>query len=542
VVLSSDGTTVTTDIGRDICNEDFVACPTVQYIRNRAIVTVHKRLTMQPSSFDAYEIFTGTRSSTPDNNLNSDVEIYDDYSEMLASGARWNYCNHDYTNIGFPFREIGVATIENVTGPGGHDILIDIQAEAFNIVFAACPIVQYTRNNAIVAIYKHLTITPATFDACRVSTSSWKNQLHILNTKTNGSHIRSAVGCPILPENSTARIMAPSPNLWYAIPQTFDSFDVNDASETCSKDPLMRLEDSSGNLLMKEYNSTRAGCNDLCPGIYHSFTEPCQVYELRLGCYGQKDYDGQVHITASPIGIPSNQSSRQPSMQPSQQPSSLPSSQSTSRPSIQRSTQPSTQMSTQPSAQPSMQPSSQPSASAQPSGQPTSRSSTQPSRQPSGQPTCQPSSQSSHQPASQPSTQPSMQPSSQPSCQPSCRPSGRPTCQPSSQPSHQPAQQPSMQPCTQPTIQPTRHPSFQPSTQPPGQPSKQPWMQPSSQPTSQPSMQSNGQPSGRPSGRHTCQPTSQPSDQPSQQPSMQPSRQPSAIPTMQLSCFHLLAT
>jgi len=315
---------------------------------------------MQPSSFDAYEIFTGTRSSTPDNNLNSDVEIYDDYSEMLASGARWNYCNHDYTNIGFPFREIGVATIENVTGPGGRDILIDIKAAAFNIVFAACPIVQYTRNNAIVAIYKHLTITPATFDACRVSTSSWKNQLHILHTKTNGSHIRSAVGCPILPENSTARIMAPSPNLWYDIPQTFDSFDVNgtesatrntadynmiicagseitfsiciDASGTCSKDPLMRLEDSSGNLLMKEYNSTRAGCNDLCPGIYHSFTEPCQVYELRLGCYGQKDYDGQVHITASPIGIPSNQSSRQPSMQPSQQPSSLPSSQSTSRP------------------------------------------------------------------------------------------------------------------------------------------------------------------------------------------------------------------
>jgi hypothetical protein len=102
VELSSDGTTVTTDIGRDIFNEDFAACPIVQYIRNNAIVAVYKRLTMLPSSFDAYEIFTGTWSSTPDNNLNSDFEIYDDYSEMLASGARWNYCNYDYTNIGFP--------------------------------------------------------------------------------------------------------------------------------------------------------------------------------------------------------------------------------------------------------------------------------------------------------------------------------------------------------------------------------------------------------------------------------------------------------
>ena len=707
--------------GKKAAGQPLAACPSVQYIRNNAIVAVYKRLTMLPSSFDAHEIFTGTRSSTPDNNLNSDFEIYDDYSEMLASDARWNYCNYDYTNIGFPldcgkdgtvvgkcfamggvigltsgaslhiqatadcpitilnsdfpFQDIAVTTIENVTAPGGCDILVDIKAAAFNIAFAACPIVQCTRNNAIVAIYKRLTITPATFNAYRVSTSSCKNQLHILNTdfeifnglmdmladtnrwnhcdtrnspiagspsncgknylvadrffvmdsnaplntKTNSSHIHSAVGCPILPGNSTATIVAPSPNLWYDIPQTFDSFDVNgteesatrntadynmiicagseitsstciDADGTCSKDPSMRLEDSSVNLLVKEYHSTRSGCNNLCPEIYYSFTEPCQVYELRLGCYGQKDCARQVatrHVTASQTSIPSNQpssnpsgtptiqpssqSTSMPSTQPSMQPSTIPSaqpsgqptvqptgiptmqpsSQPTRQPSMQPIMQPSVQSSTQPSTQPPMQPSTQPSG--QPSGRHTSQPSSQPSDQPSQQPSFQlqptthPSTQPSIQPSRQPTTQPSMQPSAQPSMQPSMQPSAQPSRQPSKQPSTQPTSRPSMQPSTQssmrPSVQPSSQPSSQPSTQPSqqlssqpsSQPSVQPSIRPTTQPSSRPTMQPSSKPSTQPSMQPTTQPSKQPSIQPSSQPSMQPSAQPSSVPSMQPS-------
>jgi hypothetical protein len=101
VALDSDGQHVLTDIGDVAFNEAFMACPIVRYTRNGEVLAVYKRIAPYPSTFDAYSVFTTTWISTH-NLLHTDFEFYSSYENLKDDTEKWEFCNYDDTDVGFP--------------------------------------------------------------------------------------------------------------------------------------------------------------------------------------------------------------------------------------------------------------------------------------------------------------------------------------------------------------------------------------------------------------------------------------------------------
>ena len=62
---------------------------------------------------------------------------------------------------------------------------VDLGRAQFNHLFATCPIVQYTRNSAVVAVYVRQTAIPAGFDAYALFTHTWASASNKLLTDFN---------------------------------------------------------------------------------------------------------------------------------------------------------------------------------------------------------------------------------------------------------------------------------------------------------------------------------------------------------------------
>ena len=63
----------------------------------------------------------------------------------------------------------------------GTKVLTDLGREAFNAAFKACPVVQYRRNGAVMAVYQRLTPLPANLDAYGLFVETWRNENNQLN-------------------------------------------------------------------------------------------------------------------------------------------------------------------------------------------------------------------------------------------------------------------------------------------------------------------------------------------------------------------------
>eukprot|EP00493_Phyllostaurus_siculus_P025506 UN25850 len=78
-----------------------------------------------PDDFNAYNIFTDTWTNSPSNVLNIDFEIYSSLVDLENGANRWEYCNYNDPDVGFP-RDCGPTTSthsEWFSMPGGvHNI------------------------------------------------------------------------------------------------------------------------------------------------------------------------------------------------------------------------------------------------------------------------------------------------------------------------------------------------------------------------------------------------------------------------------------
>ena len=98
----------------------FAANPVVQYTRNGLVHSVYKRITAVPSGFDAYSCFTWRFSST-NNLLNTDFEIYSNIEDMEAQHNRWDFCNYNDDDVGYPrdCGKTGLVVYQWFSMPGG---------------------------------------------------------------------------------------------------------------------------------------------------------------------------------------------------------------------------------------------------------------------------------------------------------------------------------------------------------------------------------------------------------------------------------------
>ena len=101
VILSSNASTVETNIGSGVFNSLFSTCPIVRYTRNEEAVAFYVRKSQIPTTFDAYSVFTDTFVST-DNIVRVDFELYDSLYDAQAEINQWAYCNYDVAGVGFP--------------------------------------------------------------------------------------------------------------------------------------------------------------------------------------------------------------------------------------------------------------------------------------------------------------------------------------------------------------------------------------------------------------------------------------------------------
>ena len=101
VEISSNGASVVTDIGEAEFNARFADCPVVQYNRNGNVNSVYKRISPIPSGFNAYKIFTYTWARA-NNQLNVDFEIYDSLADLKSGQGKWQYCDYDDPDVGYP--------------------------------------------------------------------------------------------------------------------------------------------------------------------------------------------------------------------------------------------------------------------------------------------------------------------------------------------------------------------------------------------------------------------------------------------------------
>ena len=121
VTLSGKGYVVETNILEEVFNERFKACPVVQYTRNSRVHSVYKRTSTIPDNFNAYELFTYMWSDK-NNTLHEDFEIYDDKDDLLESRDKWEFCNYNDPDVGYP-RDCGKKIKTNsrwFSMPGGR--------------------------------------------------------------------------------------------------------------------------------------------------------------------------------------------------------------------------------------------------------------------------------------------------------------------------------------------------------------------------------------------------------------------------------------
>lgn len=80
------------------------------------------------------------------------------------------------TNVSYQITQLSEEwTDVVVVGEYGLSVLLD-NATLFNQMFNTCPVVQYVRNGAVVAVYVRTSSTPAGFDAHQLFTYTWTNQ------------------------------------------------------------------------------------------------------------------------------------------------------------------------------------------------------------------------------------------------------------------------------------------------------------------------------------------------------------------------------
>ena len=142
VEISSNGASVVTDIGKAEFNARFADCPVVQYNRNGNVNSIYKRISPIPSGFNAYKIFTYTWASVY-NKLNVDFEIYDTLADLKSGLGKWQFCNYDDPDIGYP-RDCGKTSAVAdhwFSMPGGRFNTRGLNSGAsFEIVAEECPI------------------------------------------------------------------------------------------------------------------------------------------------------------------------------------------------------------------------------------------------------------------------------------------------------------------------------------------------------------------------------------------------------------------
>jgi len=107
--LSSDGSAVNVNVGEEVFNGRFAECPVLAYFRNGALHSIYKRVTDIPDDFNAYNIFTDTWRDRPSNVLNIDFEIYSSLVDLENGANRWEYCNYNDPDVGYP-RDCGPTT------------------------------------------------------------------------------------------------------------------------------------------------------------------------------------------------------------------------------------------------------------------------------------------------------------------------------------------------------------------------------------------------------------------------------------------------
>ena len=64
----------------------------------------------------------------------------------------------------------------------GDRVVTNMGKNIFNTLFAANPIVQYTRNEIVHSVYKRTSKIPDGFDAYSIFTHTWRDKDNILNT------------------------------------------------------------------------------------------------------------------------------------------------------------------------------------------------------------------------------------------------------------------------------------------------------------------------------------------------------------------------
>jgi len=208
-MLDTSVENVVTDIGETDFNAKFEACPVVRYSRNGGVHSVYKRISMaNMAGINAYSLFTYTWASA-NNILNSDFEIFDSALDMRNGEGKWTHCNYDDPDVGYPRdcgkdRHVGstwftmpggrftgitcctahgcwrcsTAKFEPYTGTNcpvaspdpsgwttavelsadGQSVVTDIGAADFNAQFEACPVVRYSRNGGVFAVYKRTNL------------------------------------------------------------------------------------------------------------------------------------------------------------------------------------------------------------------------------------------------------------------------------------------------------------------------------------------------------------------------------------------------
>jgi hypothetical protein len=225
VLVSDDGSTVASDIGETDFNTKFQACPVVRYNRNGAEFAVYKRIDQSDvAGINAYQLFTETWSSS-DNIINQDFELFSNSEDMRNGVSQWSFCNYDDPDVGFP-RDCGPsggipyiwfsmpggthgatrglssgASFELYTGSNcpvksadtsgwttavelssdGSSTTTDIGQDAWNAIFDICPVVRYTRNGAVKAVYKRTNLHTKWPDAYNLFTYTWSSSSNSLN-------------------------------------------------------------------------------------------------------------------------------------------------------------------------------------------------------------------------------------------------------------------------------------------------------------------------------------------------------------------------
>jgi len=79
-------------------------CPTCDHLSHKEIY--YKRITPIPDDFSFFDSVIYTWSSN-NNILNVDFYLYSSYDDLKNDVNRWQYCNYDDVNVGFP-RDCGL--------------------------------------------------------------------------------------------------------------------------------------------------------------------------------------------------------------------------------------------------------------------------------------------------------------------------------------------------------------------------------------------------------------------------------------------------